>query len=281
MIRVEPKSYYMVQNGVWFTATTPQGPFAVATTVPAVIYTIPTSSPIHYVTYVRVYGSTASTVSVGYTPGYYGTVMSSDGVVVYGTGYVYPVYVGTYWYPPPVTYGWGWGFSVGFMWGFAMGGGWHNPCCWGGGGVYVSHHRTNINVDNSYNRWGNRAQAGQLPANRQSKQVGNTTLAKGANNNVYAGRDGQVYRKNDSGDWQKYGGKGEGWSDLDRGNRPEQRPSAEQRPSQRPSAETRQSLDRQAQSRDMGAQRAQQYRSSGGFSGGGGARMGGGGGRRR
>ncbi len=281
VIRVEPKSYYMVQNGVWFTATTPQGPFAVATTVPAVIYTIPTSSPIHYVTYVRVYGSTASTVSVGYTPGYYGTVMSSDGVVVYGTGYVYPVYVGTYWYPPPVTYGWGWGFSVGFMWGFAMGGGWHNPCCWGGGGVYVSHHRTNINVDNSYNRWGNRAQAGQLPANRQSKQVGNTTLAKGANNNVYAGRDGQVYRKNDSGDWQKYGGKGEGWSDLDRGNRPEQRPSAEQRPSQRPSAETRQSLDRQAQSRDMGAQRAQQYRSSGGFSGGGGARMGGGGGRRR
>ena len=69
------------------------------------------------------HGSTASTVSVGYTPGYYGTVMSSDGVVVYGTGYVYPVYVGTYWYPPPVTYGWGWGFSVGFMWGFAMGGG--------------------------------------------------------------------------------------------------------------------------------------------------------------
>src|SRR5688572_10505849 len=180
VIRVDPKTYYMVQNGVWFIAAAAPGPYAVATAVPAVIYSIPPSSPVHYVTYVRVYSSTPTTVFVGYTPGYYGTVMSTDGVVVYGTGYVYPVYVGTYWYPPPPTYGWGWGFTVGMFWGFAMGGGgWGYPCCHGGGGVYVSH-RNNINIDNSYNRWGNRAQAGQLPANRQTKQVGNTTFAKGA-----------------------------------------------------------------------------------------------------
>ena len=78
-----------------------------AATVPAVIYSIPPSSPLHYVTYVRIYSSTSSTVLVGYTPGYYGTVMTTDGTVVYGTGYVYPVYVGTVWYPPPPTYGWG------------------------------------------------------------------------------------------------------------------------------------------------------------------------------
>ncbi len=108
VIRVDPKSYYMVQNGVWFSATAPAGPFAVATAVPAVIYSIPPSSPVHYVTYVRVYSSTPTTVFVGYTPGYYGTVMSTDGVVVYGTGYVYPPYVGAYyWYPPPPTYGCG------------------------------------------------------------------------------------------------------------------------------------------------------------------------------
>jgi len=101
VIRVDPKAYYMVQNGVWFTSSAPPGPYAVATAVPAVIYSIPPSSPVHYVTYVRVYSSTPTTVFVGYTPGYYGTVMSTDGVVVYGTGYVYPVYVGTYWYPPP------------------------------------------------------------------------------------------------------------------------------------------------------------------------------------
>ncbi len=33
-------------------------------------------------------------------------------VVVYGTGYVYPpVYVGAYYYPAPVTYGYGAGFA--------------------------------------------------------------------------------------------------------------------------------------------------------------------------
>src|SRR3954447_21998175 len=217
VIRVDPKSYYMVQNGVWFVATAPGGPWAVAAAVPAVIYSIPPSSPVHYVTYVRVYSSNTTTVFVGYTPGYYGTVMTTDGVVVYGTGYYYPAYIGTYWYPYPPSYGYGVGFTVGFVWGFGMAGGWGHPCCYGGGGgVYVSHHN-NINIDNSYNRWGNRAQAGQLPANRpQTKQVGNTTVAKGANNNAYAGRDGEVYRRNDSGDWQKYQGRGEGWSDMDR-----------------------------------------------------------------
>jgi hypothetical protein len=274
VIRVDPKSYYMVQNGVWFAATAPPGPYAVAVSVPAVIYTIPPSSPVHYVTYVRVYSSTPTTVFVGYTPGYYGTVVTTDGVVVFGTGYYYPAYVGTYWYPYPPTYGWGAGFTVGFFWGFAAGGGWGYPCCYGGGGVYVSHHHNNINIDNSYNRWGDRAQAGQLPANRpQTKQVGNTTVAKDANNNVYAGRDGQVYRKNEGGDWQKYDGRGEGWSDV---NRNTDRPTAQQRP-----AESAGSLDRQAQARDTGAARAQQYRSGGGygggFQGGGGGRMGGGG----
>ena len=80
----------------------PAGPWTVATTVPAAIYTIPASSSLHYVTYVHVYGETPQTVYVGYTPGYYGTVVAPTSVVVYGTGYVYPpVYVGAYWYPSP------------------------------------------------------------------------------------------------------------------------------------------------------------------------------------
>ena len=277
VIRVDPKSYYMVQNGVWFTATAPPGPYAVAATVPAVIYSIPPSSPVHYVTYVRVYSSTPTTVFVGYTPGYYGTVTTLDGTVVYGTGYAYPVYIGTYWYPPPPTYGWGFGFTVGMFWGAAISGGWGNPCCWGGGGgVYISHHN-NINIDNSYNRWGNKSQTVTGPRGNTAttRQVGNTTVAKGSgSNNVYAGRDGEVYRRNDSGQWQQYEGKGQGWSDMEK-----QRPSAETRPS----AENRQSLDRQHQSRQVADQRAQQFRSGGGgFQGGGGMRGGGGrgGGRR-
>jgi hypothetical protein len=274
VIRVDQRSYYMVQNGVWFAATVPAGPFAAATTVPAVIYSIPPSSPMHYVTYVRVYSSTPTTVFVGYTPGYYGTVMTTYGTVVYGTGYYYPAYVGAYWYPYPPTYGWGFGFTVGMFWGFAVGGGWYTPCCWGGG-PYVSHH-TNININNSYNRWGGKSTSITGPGGRNVKatQVGDTTLAKGSgSNNIYAGRDGQVYRRDEGGDWQKYGGKGEGWSDLDRPQA--ERPS--QQPSQRP--ENRQSLDRQHESRQAGDARAQEFRqspSSAAYRGGGGMRAGGG-----
>ncbi len=125
VVRVSPTSYYSVQGGVWFTAGSPVGPWAVATVVPTVIYTIPTASPIHYVTYVRVYRYTPTTVWFGYTPGYLGTCYSPWGTVVYGTGYYYRPWVGSYWYGNPWTYGFGvgiswspWtGWNVGFGWG--------------------------------------------------------------------------------------------------------------------------------------------------------------------
>ena len=107
VIQVDSHSYYAVQNGVWFVATAPVGPWAIAVSVPVVIYTIPVSSPLHYVTYVRIYGSTPEVVYVGYTPGYYGTVVTSSNVVVFGTGWYYPPYVGAYWYGAPYTYGYG------------------------------------------------------------------------------------------------------------------------------------------------------------------------------
>ena len=122
--------WYAVQNGVWFLASSALGPWAVATAVPPVIYSIPPSSPLHYVTYVQVYDVTPQYVVVGYTPGYFGTVVSAGGVVVYGTGYAYAPYIGaTVWYPPPVTYGYGaavawtpWtGWAVGFGFGLAFG----------------------------------------------------------------------------------------------------------------------------------------------------------------
>ena len=86
VIQVNGNAYYAVDNGVWFTAASATGPWSVALDVPTVIYSIPPTSPLHYVTYVRVYSHTDNQVYVGYTPGYYGTV-ASNGVVVYGTGY--------------------------------------------------------------------------------------------------------------------------------------------------------------------------------------------------
>jgi hypothetical protein len=105
IIQVSPTSYYALRSGVWFTASSLQGPWSVATFVPEVIYTIPPSSPLHYVTYVDIYWVSPESVEIGYTPGYMGTVVTTDGTVVYGTGYDYTGWVGDVYYPPPPTYG--------------------------------------------------------------------------------------------------------------------------------------------------------------------------------
>jgi hypothetical protein len=151
IIQVNADTYYAVKGGVWFTATAVNGPWFVATSVPDVIYTIPPASPLHYVTYVRVYSATPTTVYVGYTPGYLGTVVAPGGVVVYGTGYAYTPWIGNVYYPPPVTYGIAaapvYNPAVGFTFGMALGmsaaymaapywggayyhpGYWGYPCC--------------------------------------------------------------------------------------------------------------------------------------------------------
>ena len=130
--------------GVWFKASTPQGAWTIADTVPDEVYTIPPSSPVYYVTYVKVYNSTPEVVYVGYTPGYYGTVVSaSTNTVVYGTGWYYAPYISpTVWYGWPYTYGVGanftWAESTGWSFGFGYGYAyypWYYPW-WGPMGYY-------------------------------------------------------------------------------------------------------------------------------------------------
>ena len=140
VIQVSPTSYYAVDNAVWFTSASATGPWAVATSVPPVIYTIPPTSPLYYVTFVRIYEATPTTVSVGYTPGYYGTCVS-HGTVVYGTGYPYTSYVGTTaWYGAPMTYGSGVGITytpwTGWTYGFGMGWSWGSVTVGWGWGAY-------------------------------------------------------------------------------------------------------------------------------------------------
>ena len=105
LIRVAPDSFYAVQTGVWFAASNVTGPWSVATSVPEVIYTIPSSSPLFYVTYAKIYEATADYVDVGYTPGYTGSVVTTDETVVYGTGYWYQPWIGDDFYPVALTYG--------------------------------------------------------------------------------------------------------------------------------------------------------------------------------
>lgn len=233
VIKLSDNNYYCVEAGVWFKAPTPQGPWTVADTVPPEIYGIPPSSPLYYVTYVRVYNSTPDVVYVGYTPGYYGTVVSaSTNTVVYGTGWYYPPYIGTtVWYGWPYTYGVGAGFTYttasGWSFGFGYGYGyypWYYPwwgpmgyygCCWYpyyGWGAWGG-----AAVANVYGVWGNTAysRTGAAWANPYTgnygaasrgayynTQTGRTTVAgRGTNTNIYTGntagyRGGATYNPN-------------------------------------------------------------------------------------
>ena len=89
VIRVDGRTYYALDNGVWFFSESAEGPWIAATSVPPVIYTIPRSHPLHYVTYVRVYDAVGDEVYVGYTPGYVGSYVTPESTVVYGTGWYY------------------------------------------------------------------------------------------------------------------------------------------------------------------------------------------------
>ena len=187
VIMTGPYAYYACQSGIWFSSPSVNGPWTVAAWVPSSIYSIPPSSPLYYLTYVQVYGSTPSVVYVGYTPGYTGAIVA-DGVVVYGTGYVYSPWIGSVWYGPPVTYGWGcglaytpwtgWAFAFGVGCGFAMGAamcgygwgyygwGWGAACggfyggygaaYWGhGGGAVWGPGYARWSSGNVYSHWGN------------------------------------------------------------------------------------------------------------------------------
>ena len=198
IIQVNPGSYYAVEAGVWFSAPGLTGPWAVATSVPAVIYSIPATSPLHYVTYVNVYGASDQVVYVGYTPGYLGTVVSSDGVVVYGTGYYYTPWIGSVWYAAPYT----WGLAaapiynpyVGYAWGFGLGlataawatdywgGAYYHPGYWG----YPCCGSTSASV---YGRWGNTVYSGNRSwyANANGKFG---TTATGTYDNLRTGTTG-------------------------------------------------------------------------------------------
>ena len=277
VIRVDASSWYALKDGVWFVGTSVTGPWAVAASVPEVIYTIPPSSPLHYVTYVYVFGATPQIVTVGYTPGYYGPVLAPTGVVVYGTGYVYPtVYVGAAWYPPPATYGFGagffWGSVTGFAFGAAAGAIWGGA--WGHYGGYASYTSVHINNVNSYNRWSSNSvhtnaqrdynrQTGRLtPQQRQQAQRDEdrrNLQSKPATrpNDTFAGKDGSAYKRGSDGGWQQHGSSG--WNKASLGG----------------GGESKDSLDRQQQARSYGSWADNMHRSAGGFGGG---RFGGGGG---
>jgi hypothetical protein len=216
VVMVDSHSFYAVDGGVWFTAPSPYGPWIVASAVPAVIYTIPPTSPIHYCTYVRVYAATPRYVKVGYTPGYLGTYVTRRGVVVYGSGHRYRPWIGRSYFARPATYGVGAGSAAGAFAGFAVGlasaATIASPLSgprWDGGrsarrdredaragrppetvrrsGPAVVSVTTNV-----YDTWGGRAVVRQPPAQPAAPSAG---PGPGTRHDVFLGSDGSPHRQ--------------------------------------------------------------------------------------
>jgi hypothetical protein len=230
VLRIKDK-YYCVDDAIWFVSDNATGPWAVSDVRPDEVDDIPPSSEVHNVKYVYVYDSTPEVVYVGYYPGYtYSYVYG--GVVVYGTGYWYHPWYRTVYYPRPVTWGFGvhwnpwtgWGFSFGFSYGWV---GWrfHPHRGWWGPRGYRHGYRHGYRrgYRHGYRR-GARAgyRAGQRSASRnvyrnrssgvrtgdvkRSQANRNTNTRARAStkpNNMYTDKKGNVYQKNQNGNWDQ------------------------------------------------------------------------------
>ncbi len=168
-------TYYLCDSGVWYSSKSPTGSWSVCTEIPEAVYTIPPSCPLYNTTYVRIYDYTPDVVYVGYTPGYLGSYIY-NGVVVFGTGYYYRPWYRRYFFPRPITWGFGarynpitgvWGFAIGyrpifggggFYFGLGFGGGWYGRGWngWWGRGGYHDHNITiNNQINIRHNNFGN------------------------------------------------------------------------------------------------------------------------------
>ena len=322
----------MCFQGVWFMSKAATGPWQVTGEVPKQVYEIPVSSPSYPVTQVTVQESNDDAVVFATAMAFTG-VMVAWGCAVWGTGYYYPPYYGfaggyPYYYGHYPTYGYGASYNP-WTGAYSRGAVAYGP--YGGAGVtqrYNPRTGTYSRGAAAYGPYGARGAAsaynprtGTSAATRQGSSVygswgttgvqrgddwakttrvtnnvtGNTTrVTRTSNGDVYAGRDGNVYRK-EGDSIQKYGGEG-GWNNVDRAT-PEQRQQAASLAGTRATASgmdsaTRQQVNSDAAARAQGAERTRessQMQRSGGASrsgsysaGGGGARRsGGGGGRRR
>ena len=225
------KKYYCCRNAVWYVAKSPTGPWEVCTKVPKEVYTIPPNCPVYNVRYVNVYNATPEAVSVGYLPGYTGNYVLNN-TVVYGTGFSYPPWPGPVYIPTPMTWGFcpvynswsgAWGYGAGPWAGNSRGwvnwGGGHGGW-WGPGGYHPvnwSAHNGQLNVNGkTYNannfRNNNLYHQGDHPAHAAQAGKGQLQAPKaGGNiaNNVFADKNGNVFRKTQDG-WEHRGG--DGWT---------------------------------------------------------------------
>ena len=266
--------YYLCFQGVWFMSRSPNGPWEVASTIPAQIYTIPASSPSHHITYVTIQEDNDDEwATFAYTAAYTG-MMIGWGCAVWGSGWYYPPYVGyggfyPAYYPYAHTYGMGaWynpysgaygrGYAAYGPYGGVGMGASYNPrtgtysrgaAAYGPYGSRAAGQAYNPRTgaygqtrqgSNVYGNWGTsavqrgdnwaqtahvqnyqrgtstsgiRTDSGAAAASRVGPAGERTTVGRTQGGDIYAGRDGNVYRRDEGGGWQQSNGSG-GWSNA-------------------------------------------------------------------
>jgi hypothetical protein len=132
IIMVGTYEWYALQTGVWFTASSVQGPWVSRRPCPP--RSMRFAELADQLRHVRAH--LRGHAAVGRRrlhAGYMGTIVTADGGVVVRNRYYYVPYVSaTVWYPPPITYGYAanptwtpWtGWAIGFGFGWAMGAAW-------------------------------------------------------------------------------------------------------------------------------------------------------------
>jgi hypothetical protein len=232
--------YYLCDQGVWYVAGDPNGPWAVSIDRPDGLADLSPSCPVYNVRYVDIYSVTPDMVQVGYLPGYLG-YYPCRGTIVYGTGYRYrPWRSRHHYYPRPCTWGFNarynpwlsrWSFGISYWSGFMrVGLRWqqtpapglqqHRYSPWLGPGGYrrplFAANRTMMRVQparaqprildltpmNLYARSWNAGRVAK-PGGRAMKPgfVGAGRKAR-VPDDVFAGRDGKVYQRVGGGEWK-------------------------------------------------------------------------------
>lgn len=209
--------YYLCHDAAWYFARNPTGPWEVARSIPDEIYRIPASDPAHFVTYVFPPSGEAESarqdeVVFQYNNGYLGDY-STGVTVVQGTG----------WYYDP----WLWNSPAGYpvYWGHPWTYGWRHP--WGGRWGYPNHYyggywsSQQISFQGEY--YGINGEADPAFQDPRVARRGHsyTTLADQramdglreftASDDLYADRQGNVYRRSDEG-WSQH--TESGWSTM-------------------------------------------------------------------
>jgi hypothetical protein len=233
--------YYACDQGVWYVSDFPDGPWRVSETRPLGVEDIPPSCPVYDVRYVYIYDYTPDVVYVGYLPGYLGCY-PYYGTVYYGTGYRYRPWRSRYHFiPRRFTWGFHarynpwlsrWSFGFSYSSGFLRVGSRERSrqtvaqrrtrSSWFGPGGYRrplvdkdlslvrTRQRTRVRPivsdrlpANVYNRAENAARVDrsvvQIPVRSVVSPIARPAPVP---NDVFAGKDGKVYRRDEKGTWQ-------------------------------------------------------------------------------